>query len=262
MSHSISWAEDTRSRDGPACRDLTRARAVRHTTDRSVGKRLPPSAPPRPGDPMTRAARLDRPTRQAQLYETAARVFCERGYEKASMGDIAAAMRMTKAGVYHHIESKDELLAAIIGYGMDVFEEQVLDRVTGIRDPLERLRATLRGHLLLVLRDRPKEVTVILHESSALPAAARARVNSRKKRYIRFLEETIRELVMRRIARRVDPSVAAFALLGMVNWTYQWYRRGGRLGEEQLADAMTDFYLNGLLAAPAARRPKRRGPSA
>ena len=209
---------------------------------------------------MSRAARLDRPTRQAQIYETAARVFCQKGYEKTSMGDIALAMRMTKAGVYHHIESKEELLAAIIAYGMDVFESQVLDKVETIRDPLERLRATLRGHLLLVLRDRPKEVTVILHESSALPAAARARVNTRKKRYIRFLEKTIRELVMRRIARRVDPSVAAFALLGMVNWTYQWYRPGGRLREVALADAMTEFYLNGLLAPKTTRgaAPRRR----
>ncbi|HYV85362.1 MAG TPA: TetR/AcrR family transcriptional regulator [Patescibacteria group bacterium] len=200
---------------------------------------------------MTRAARLDHPTRQAQIYETAARVFCENGYEKASMIDVALAMKMTKAGIYHHISSKEELLAAIIAYGMEVFERQVLDRVVTIRDPLERLRATLRGHLLLVLRDRPKEVTVILHESRALPASARARVNARKKRYIRFLEKTIRELVMRKIARPVDPSVAAFALLGMVNWTYQWYRPGGRMSEVALADAMTDFYLNGLLAAPA-----------
>lgn len=196
---------------------------------------------------MPRAARLDHPARQAQIYETAARVFCEKGYEKASMGDIAESLGMTKAGVYHHIESKEELLFAIISYGMDLFEKQVLDRVTGIRDPMERLRATLRAHLLLVLRDRPKEVTVILHETSALPAAARARVNARKKRYIRFLEKTIRELVMRKKARRVDPSIAAFALLGMVNWTYQWYRPGGRLNAAELADSMTDFYLKGLI---------------
>ena len=197
---------------------------------------------------MPRAARLDHPTRQAQICEIAARVFTEKGYEKASMGDIAAAMRMTKAGIYHHIDSKEDLLAAIISYGMGQFEHQVLDKVTKIGDPLERLRATMRGHLLLVLRDRPREVTVILHESGALPAAARRAIDTRKKRYIRFLEGTIRELVMRRIARRVDPTIAAFALLGMVNWTYQWYRPGGRLGVEALADSMTDFYLGGLLA--------------
>jgi AcrR family transcriptional regulator len=196
---------------------------------------------------MTRAERLDRPTRHAQILETAARVFTEKGYEKASMLDLARATGLTKAGIYHHIDSKEELLAAIISYGMDLFEHKVLDRTIAIRDPLERLRATLRGHLLLVLRDRPREVTVILHESGALPRQAQSRINVRKKRYIRFLEKTIQELVMRKIARRVDPTIAAFALLGMVNWTYQWYRPGGRLSEEDLAEAMTDFYLLGLL---------------
>jgi TetR/AcrR family transcriptional regulator, cholesterol catabolism regulator len=202
---------------------------------------------------VTRAERLDHPTRQAQILEIAARVFTEKGYEKASMLDIARATGLTKAGVYHHIDSKEELLSAIISYGMDLFEQKVLDRTSQVRDPLERLRATLRGHLLLVLRDRPREVTVILHESGALPRQALSRINVRKKRYIRFLEKTIQELVMRKIARRVDPTIAAYALLGMVNWTYQWYRPGGRLSEEDLADAMTDFYLGGLL------RPDREG---
>jgi AcrR family transcriptional regulator len=202
---------------------------------------------------MARAARLDHATRQGQILEVAARVFCERGYEATSMGDVAAAVGMTKAGIYHHIAGKEDLLAAIMNYGMDLFEEKVLRRTEKIADPLERLTATLEGHLLLVLRDRPKEVTVILHEGGSLPAAARKALDARKKRYIRFLEKTLRELVMRKVARRVDPTVAAFALLGMVNWTYQWYRRGGRLTEERLAKEMTRMFLHGVIDAPGRR---------
>jgi len=203
--------------------------------------------------PMARAARLDHATRQGQILEVAARVFCERGFEATSMGDVAAAVGMTKAGIYHHIAGKEELLAAIMNYGMDLFETRVLRKTEKIADPLERLTATLEGHLLLVLRDRPKEVTVILHEGGALPAAARSRLDARKKRYIRFLEKTIRELVMRKVARRVDPTVAAYALLGMVNWTYQWYRSGGRLSEEKVAKEMTQFFLRGLVDGPGRR---------
>ena len=55
---------------------------------------------------MTKAARRERPTRQTQILETAARLFCEKGFDMASMGDIADAMRLTKAGLYHHIRSK------------------------------------------------------------------------------------------------------------------------------------------------------------
>jgi AcrR family transcriptional regulator len=200
---------------------------------------------------LKKRARQDRPTRQAQIFETAARIFCEKGFDKASMGDISVATGLTKAGIYHHIRSKEELLYEIMSYGMDLFEQKVFNRVMTIEDPLERLRATLKGHVLLVTRDRPKEITVILHESNALKGRYRDRINARKKRYVRFLEKTFRDLVKSGAARRIDPSVAAFAMLGMINWIYQWYRPGGRLDENALAEALADMFLGGVLK-PAA----------
>lgn len=196
---------------------------------------------------MPRRARRDRITRQAQIVDTAARIFCEKGFEKASMGDLASALGLTKAGVYHHIRSKDDLLYEIVSYGMGLFEDKVLKRVMTITDPLERLRATLRGHVLLITRERPKEVTVILHESNVLRGRARDRIDARKKRYIRFLESTFRDLQRSGRGRRIDPSVATFAVLGMINWIYQWYRPSGRLGDEALADGFTDLLLHGVL---------------
>jgi AcrR family transcriptional regulator len=191
--------------------------------------------------------RLDRPTRQAQIFEAAARLFCERGFEGASMGDLSDALGLTKAGVYHHIGSKEELLYGIMAYGMEMFERKVLKDVETIADPLERLKATIRGHVLLVTRDRPKEVTVILHESNALRGRYRDRINARKRRYIRFLEKTFRELVASGVARRIDPAVAAYMMLGMINWIYQWYRPDGRLSEQELADRLVDLLLHGVL---------------
>jgi TetR/AcrR family transcriptional regulator, cholesterol catabolism regulator len=196
---------------------------------------------------MKKRTRQDRPTRQAQIFEAAARIFCEKGFDKASMGDISAAMGLTKAGLYHHIRSKEELLYEIMSYGMDLFEQKVLNRVMTIDDPLERLRATLKGHVLLVTRDRPKEITVILHESNALKGRYRDRINARKKRYVKFLEKTFRELVRSGAARHIDPSIATFAMLGMINWIYQWYRPGGRLDETALAETLSDLFLEGVL---------------
>ena len=196
---------------------------------------------------MKKRTRQDRPTRQAQIFEAAERLFCEKGFDKASMGDISAALGLTKAGLYHHIRSKEELLYQIMSYGMDLFEQKVLNRVAAIDDPLDRIRATLRGHALLVTRDRPKEITVILHESNALKGRYRDRIDARKKRYVKFLEKTFRELVRSGAARHIDPSVATFAMLGMINWIYQWYRPGGRLDENALAETLSDLFLGGVL---------------
>ena len=43
-------------------------------------------------------------------------------------------------------------------------------------------------------------------------------------------------------------------MLGTINWIYQWYRPGGRLAEDALADALTDLFLGGVLGRPAATR--------
>ena len=198
-----------------------------------------PAEPPR--------ERLDHETRTAQIYQAAARLFCEQGFGQASMSDVATATGMTKAGVYHHIESKDELLYGIMSYGMDLFEEKVYDRVVGIGDPLERLRETIRAHVLRVTRDRPKELTVVLNETVALKGEYLQEINRRRRRYVRLLERTFQELIDQGYARAIDPRVATFALTGMINWIYQWYQPTGRIRATELADSYVDLFLGGVL---------------
>ncbi|HET9449297.1 MAG TPA: TetR/AcrR family transcriptional regulator [Aggregicoccus sp.] len=180
------------------------------------------------------------------ILETAARLICERGYEGTSMQDIAAACRMTKAGLYHHVQSKEQLLLAIMTYGMDVFEERVLAHVRDLQDPVERLRRCMRLNIDLVTRGWSKEVTIILHEHATLHGEAREYIDGRKKRYVRFLEESFAEAVKLGRIRPVQPTVAAFAFLGMVLWIYKWFQPDGRLSDEQVADGMIDLLFTGL----------------
>lgn len=198
----------------------------------------PGQEPRRPPEPETK---------KTQIYQAAARVFCNKGFGQASMQDIAEAVGMTKAGIYHHISSKDELLFGIMSWAMDLAEERVLDRVRQIRDPAERLRASIRGHVLLITRDRPKEVTVVLNEGKALEGELRERIDRRKLRYVRFLQGTIQELIDSGRAVDMDPRIATFALIGMMNWIYQWYRPAGRIEDTELAESLADFFLRGLL---------------
>lgn len=182
-----------------------------------------------------------------QILERAARVICRQGFEATSMQEIADACGLTKAGLYHHVKTKEALLLAIMHYGMDLFEELVLGPVAGIADPLERLRATMARNVALVTQDSSKEVTIILHEHQTLTGDAQRAINDRKKRYVRFLEDALREASERRQIRPVDPTLAAFSFLGVVLWTYKWYRPGGRLSPEQLAAGTIDLFFDGLL---------------
>jgi AcrR family transcriptional regulator len=188
----------------------------------------------------------DAKRRHRTIMETAARVICERGYKGASIQEIASACGLTKAGLYHHIRSKEHLLLEIMNYGMDLFEEQVLQPVIPVADPVERLRECMTRNILLVTRGWSKEITIILHEHATLTGEARAQINARKKRYVRFLETSFAEAVRDGRFRPVNPKVAAFSFLGMVLWIYKWYRHDGAISEDELARQMCDLLFGGL----------------
>ena len=195
---------------------------------------------------MTREAAVDP---KQEILRTAARLFQQRGYDATSMNDVAAALRLSKGGLYHHFQSKDEILFEIMNHAMDLTEERVLAPARRIADPEERLRALIRLHIEVVLSPADREITVMLHENHPLPPVLRKRVNARKKEYVHFVENLIAEVQKIRQAKgTVSPRAAAFALLGMINWIYQWYKPEGELQTHNLVPQFTALFFAGILA--------------
>ena len=199
---------------------------------------------------MTRETTVD--SRQ-EILRTAARLFQQRGYDATSMNDVAAALKLSKGGLYHHFQSKDEILFEIMDHAMQITDERVVNPVRGIADPEERLRALIRLHIGVVLSPRDREITVMLHENHPLPPALRKRINSRKKDYIHFLENLMAEVqnksrLTNQSKAKVSPRAAAFALLGMINWIYQWYKPEGELQAQTLIPQFTELIFGGIFA--------------
>jgi TetR/AcrR family transcriptional regulator, cholesterol catabolism regulator len=170
------------------------------------------------------------------------------------MNDVAAALKLSKGGLYHHFKSKDEILFEIMNHAMEITEERVVNPVRGIADPEERLRTLIRLHIEVVLSPRDREITVMLHENHPLPPSLRKRINARKKEYVHFLEKLMGEVQARKkghdgkIAAKVSARAAAFALLGMINWIYQWYKPEGDLQAQNLAPQFTELIFGGIFA--------------
>ena len=192
---------------------------------------------------MTREAVVD--SRQ-EILRTAARLFQQRGYDATSMNDVAAALKLSKGGLYHHFQSKDEILFHIMSHAMDITEERVIKAARTVMDPEERLRTLIRLHIDVVLSVRDREITVMLHENHPLPPPLRKQINARKKDYIHFVEGVIADTQKARgSSGSVTPRAAAFALMGMINWIYQWYRTGGELRGEDLVRQYTEIFFAG-----------------
>jgi AcrR family transcriptional regulator len=227
--------------------------------ERPPTRRSAPAAAVKTGAGAPSPVSEDSKDRHRHILETAARVICEKGYEGAGVQDIAEACGLTKAGLYHHIRSKEHLLLEIMNYGMDVFEEQVLSQVIPIVDPVERLQTCMDKNIQLVTHGWSKEVTIILHEHATLTGEAAAQINARKKRYVRFLEDSFAEAIRAGRIRPVNAKVAAFAFLGMVLWIYKWFRPEGAVPADKLAQEMKNLLFDGLVLPerkPVPRRPR------
>jgi TetR/AcrR family transcriptional regulator, cholesterol catabolism regulator len=198
---------------------------------------------------MTREALVD--SRQ-EILRTAARLFQQQGYDATSMNDVATALKVSKAGLYHHFQSKDDILFELMNHALDITQERVVDRVRGIPGPEDRLRMLIRLHVEVILSVRDREITVLLHENHPLPPSLRKRINARKKAYVQFVEKLVAEVQHTRQAKKnVSPRAATFALLGMINWIYQWYKPEGAMNSQQIAAQFTEIFFSGALSQSA-----------
>ena len=193
-----------------------------------------------------------------EILRAAARLFQQQGYDATSMNDVAAALKLSKGGLYHHFQSKDEILFHIMSHAMDITEERVINvvrRIDGARVDVtrtdvteERLRTLIRLHIQLVLSPEDREITVMLHENHPLPPALRRKINGRKKDYLHFVEHLIADVQRKRNSQSsVTPRAAALALVGMINWIYQWYKPDGPLTGDALVRQYTDIFFHGAL---------------
>jgi len=181
--------------------------------------------------------------RREEVTRAAARLFAERGYHGTSLADVAAAVGIQKASLYHHIHTKEDLLWDVAWAGAESFRA-ALDGVTEDAPATERLRLALRAHLRVV-SDQLDAATVFTREWRSLTGERHDRFLAERRRY----EERIRELFREGVEGgelRTDLDVAAAALLFLsaANWAYTWLRPGG--DTDVLADRFFAVLLDGM----------------
>lgn len=231
-------------------------RRISHARARSKAKKAHDRA--QSESPKGKGLQLANPRRE-QILIAASRLFVKRGFAGTSMQDIADAVRITKAGLYHFVNSKEDLLYEIMIVGMDVLSADVVAPAKRIEDPLERLKTILRNHMLNVSRIESANgntVTIVVDDVTELRPEQRKVVNRRKREYFEFVRQTLRDLQARGQLADVDVSVAAFSLLGMVLWMARWRRPDGALSLDEIVDNIIAVSLHGVLKIDASSGPR------
>lgn len=199
-------------------------------------------------------------TRRAEICRTAAQIFLDRGYDATSVSDVARALGMTKAGLYHYFDSKEALLLEIMTFGVERMRDEVVTPALAVHDPEERLRQIVLRHARIATNGRGA-VAHLGDEVRALPPAGRKQIEERWRFYFDLIRNTLAELKAGGRLRDVDITVAAFSLLGMILWLPRWFRQDGRLSQEKVAVEIANLALGGLVRPnpPVAAAPRRRG---
>lgn len=181
------------------------------------------------------------------LLEVAARVFAQKGYDGATMRDLARTSGMSLAGIYYYVRGKNELLYLVQERCFREVIEGAERSVAEAATPLERVERFIQHHVLFFAR-RMDAMKVLSHEANRLTGQRLERIKGLKRRYLKMLTELLAELDGDS-SERPDPQLSAYALFGMMNWIYTWYNPRGSVSPRALAEHFSRLFLYGARGA-------------
>lgn len=180
------------------------------------------------------------------ILEAAAVIFSQKGYHAASMQDIAEAVRLQKASLYHHVDSKQEILKGLLDYALDQLIAQISEVVEAPLPADQKLRLSLVKYLGMMLEQR-ELASVLLLEHRSLEPELRIQHIRRRDEFEKLWRVLIEEGVKDGLFTCTDVALITRALLGALNWTVTWYRVEDGYSPGEIADLYSDFILNGLM---------------
>lgn len=181
------------------------------------------------------------------ILDAAAQVFRQKGFHGASMADIAEAVNLQKASLYHHVTSKQEILLALLDRAIDMLTEHIAPLASQSAPADQKLRQMIHAYLKL-LAENVDLASVLLFEYRSLEPKQLSRHIPNRDRFEALWRDVVLEGVKKKRFQCQHPGLAVRAMLGAMNWMLTWYRIDGALSIEEIADQLADLQFKGLSA--------------
>jgi len=185
--------------------------------------------------------------RREEIFEKALELFVEKGYENTPLSQIAKALNLTKAGLYHYFNSKEELFFKIHSYSVEKGFLPILEEAEKINDPEERLRYFLRNYTIRTTAKNPS-MKLSIKDINSLNPESKKEVSKVWRRAFDLVRDALSELEKSGRIRKVNKTFATFAALGMTSWTIYWFDYSRKESADELANTYVDIFLNGIKA--------------
>ena len=184
-------------------------------------------------------------SRKEQIVLASAKLFREKGFEAASMRDIARALGIEAASLYSHIKSKDELLE-IICFQMADRLLKAIDEVNDIYfNAEEKLRMAISNHVKIVTDDLDASSVFLREWRHLKPEKLKEFIPLRNKYEDGFTHILING-ENENVFEAADKKFAVLTILSAVNWITEWYQPNGSKSPGEIAGHLSDFILTGL----------------
>jgi len=184
--------------------------------------------------------------RNEEVFRTAARLMVQKGYAGTSISDIAKTVGMTKAGLYHHITGKQDLLFQILQHAFDEFERIVIEPAKQVHNPEQRLTEIIRLHVRGIL-DGGLEFTLLFSERHHLDDLQQDTIAQRTEAYLALVRATLQELADEGKLRDLDIQIAAIQFVQTISGIAGWYRKYSEISEDHLVEQTVNYGMSAIL---------------
>ena len=202
--------------------------------------------------------------RYQEILDTFTRHFAEDGYDGTNFGAVAAELGVSKGTIVHHFGTKDRILAALHESYMRRRLAELELMLTRLEGPVEQLAGILHAFILYQVEDRTATVAFQREVVRLADETAMAEGRGLRERYLGAVRGVIEAGVDARVFRQVDAGIDALLMFGSAQWAWTWFRPDGANSAQQVASALVDLVLGGLLLdrAPLATLADADGPVA
>jgi AcrR family transcriptional regulator len=184
--------------------------------------------------------------RWQEVIDISAQVFYRLGYSEASVGDVAAALGITKGSLYHYVQNKEDLLYAIIREAHDLTLDNLRHAQAAEGPALERLRQYFTGHVR-INTDHLEKSTLIYRDLRHLSATRRRQIVEVRDQIEAFVRQLLADGIREHaVCPLVAPRLASIEMFSTANAVYQWYQPGGPHTAEEVADSVANFVVSAV----------------
>ena len=197
------------------------------------------------------ARRFDR---YEMLITAAAEIFRTNGYDATSLQQIADEIGILKGSLYHYIDTKEDLLFAIIKRN----HEHITQENSGWRDieddPVAAIRSFIQGHMREAMWN-PTFSEVFVRDFRALSPERAQEIRKTQDAYDAEFRGLVAAALERGELREgVDPAFAARAVFGMTNWISYWFHPGGSLTVDEVVTKLSEYAMASLMSPTDVQR--------